>query len=89
MIPPVSRSFAERLEKDDSYVIELVCGHDAAGQPCHHVLLVAAARVEELRRNLLVKTVELEEYGEVLAAGDGHELPDGFIDELHGLLLKK
>lgn len=73
----------------DSYALELVTGQDAGGRPCYQVVLLPAERVEDLRRNLMVKAVELEEYGEVLASGEGHEPPEGLIDELRGLLVKK
>lgn len=83
-----SRSFVERVEMEDSFVLELVTCESADG-PCYHVLLMPAQRVEELRRSLSAKDVELADYGEVLASGEGREPPAGMIEELRGLITKK
>lgn len=82
----VTRSFVERMELEDSYALELVTDHDEDGAPRYRILLMPASHVEELRRTLAVKAVDLNDYGEVLAEGEGHTPPEGLIDELAGLI---
>lgn len=85
----VSRSFVERMEMEDSYALELVTGTDEHGQDFYAVLLLEANKVEDLRRTLTIKNAVLDDYGEVLAKGEGHEPPEGLIEEIRGLLTKK
>lgn len=83
------RSFVERLELDDSFALELVTGNDEHGQPSYALLLLPANKVEDLRRALANKDTVLEEYGEVLARGEGHEPPEDVVEDIQALLTKK
>lgn len=82
------RSFVERVEMEDSFVLELVTC-DGQDGPCYRVVLMPAGRVDDLRRALAFKAVELADYGEVLASGEGHAPPEGLIEELRGLITRK
>lgn len=83
------RSFVERLELDDSYALELVTGNDENGQPSYALLLLPANKVDDLRRALANNDTVLEEFGEVLARGEGHEPPEEVVEEIQALLTRK
>lgn len=83
------RSFTERVKKEEDFALEVLTGHDAQGEPCYSIVLMPANRVEDLRRTLQLKSVVLDDYGEVLAKGRGHEPPEGLVEELLGLITRK
>lgn len=82
-------SFVERLELDDSYALELVTGNDEHGNPSYALLLLPAGKVADLHRALANKDVILEDFGEVLAKGEGHEPPEDLVEEVQALLTRK
>lgn len=83
------RSFTERLELDDSYALELVTGNDEHGRPSYALLLLPANKVNDLRRALANRDVVLEDFGEVLAKGEGLEPPEDMVEEIQALLTRK
>lgn len=83
------KSFVERVGMEDSFAIELVTGQDVHGKPSWSLLLLPTNKVQELRRTLAIRDVALEDFGEVLASGEGEEPPEELLEELQGLLTRK
>lgn len=82
-------SFAARISREDSYSLELITGASPEGKEEWSVLLVQASRVGELSRALSSRQVVLEEFGEVLATGEGSEPPEELMEELRALITRK
>lgn len=83
------KSFVERIGMEDSFAIELVTGDDVHGKLSWTLLLLPSNKVQDLRRNLALRDVVLEDFGEVLASGEGDEPPEELLEELQGLLTRK
>ena len=83
------KSFVERIGMEDSFAIELVTGDDVHGKPSWTLLLLPSQKVQDLRRALALRDVALEDFGEVLASGEGDEPPEELLEELQGLLTRK
>lgn len=83
------KSFVERIGMEDSFAIELVTGMDVHGKPSWTLLLLPSQKVQDLRRALALRDVALEDFGEVLASGEGDEPPEELLEELQGLLTRK
>lgn len=55
--------------------VQLIHTHDAHGAPCYFVLRGSQSKLTMLRAKMVGASLNLAEYGEVLASGYGHILP--------------
>lgn len=71
-------SFAMRLAEPDlqeNIEIRLITGESPDdGKPIYHYLALYSDMVRDLNLSLMLKTTELEQYGVILASGEG--VPD-------------
>lgn len=81
-------SFTERLALDDSYSLQLITGH-VEGVARWSFLLLPTGRLDDLSRALATRQVALEDYGEILAQGEGEEPPEELAEELYALITRK
>jgi hypothetical protein len=89
IIPLKSDSFSSGITLGDDMVLQLVTGNNADGRPSYAILLLPAHKVNDLKIALPMKNVILDDYGKVMANGEGYEPPEGMIDDIMGLLTKK
>jgi len=83
------QSFTEKLKQHEHASLELVTGHDNDNNPIYALVLVPSPKVPEMRRALQNKDVVLENFGEVVATGAGHEPPQEMLEDMVALMQKK
>jgi hypothetical protein len=86
IIPMKSASFSSSVTSGENMSLELVTGNNAEGKPSYALLLLPANRVKDLRIALSMKDVVLENYGKVLAKGEGNEPPADMLEDIKEML---
>jgi hypothetical protein len=84
-----TKSFLSNLKSSEELALELVTGNNAEGKPHYALLLLPVNKVKELKIALSMKDIVLEDYGQVMARGDGHEPPADLVEDILGLLTAK
>lgn len=80
------KSFLDRAGYSNNTVLELIRGQNKQGMDIYALLLLSAGKVPELRKALAGRDVVLEDFGTVLATGDGHEPSPEVLEAAHAAL---
>jgi len=78
-------SFVQDIIDDKSYVVELVTSVNPYEEKFYAYVLMQVGLLEKFKKTLDEKDVDLEEWGVILASGEGHTPPDS----VHEYITKK
>lgn len=72
----MSMSFVKDIIDDRSYVVELITSINPKDEMFYAYVLMQAALLPKFKQALAKEDVDLENWGVILASGEGHTPPD-------------
>ena len=84
MESPKPRTFVERIKKSDGSAIHLIKTYDETNEACWFLLKANERSLVRLERTSFDDIIDLNEYGEVVASGWGHNPDMEFLAKLNG-----